>query len=150
MGPILNRACCRLARLGVFDFAGGLVVEMASGVSAFVLAFWVGPGKALHGGGGGGPPSHAGPHSLPLVLLGAGLLFFGWFGEHGCSRLTRATAFPSLAVLAGFNAGSALSAGFRASRAFANTQLAACSALATWGLAEWVWGGESKLFSGAY
>ena len=71
-----------LARLGVLDFAGGLVVEMASGVSAFVLAYWVGPGQTLHGGSGGGG-SHAGPHSLPLVLIGAGLLFFGWFGEEG-------------------------------------------------------------------
>lgn len=69
-----------LARLGVLDFAGGLVVEMASGVSAFVLAFWLGPGQTLHGGSHG---AHQ-PHSLPLVLIGAGLLFFGWFGKiHG-------------------------------------------------------------------
>jgi ammonia channel protein AmtB len=64
-----------LAQLGVLDFAGGLVVEMASGVSAFVLAFWLGPGETLHGGHHGPQP-----HSLPLVLLGAGLLLFGWFG----------------------------------------------------------------------
>ena len=48
----------------------------------------------------------------------------------------------------GFNAGSALSAGYRASRAFANTHLAACSALASWGLSEWTWGGEKTYFSG--
>ena len=74
-----------LARLGVLDFAGGLVVEMSSGVSAFVLAFWIGPGLIPHGTGG------SQPHSVPLVLIGAGLLFFGWFGEWSRTRLHDAT-----------------------------------------------------------
>ena len=92
-----------LADWGVLDFAGGLVVETASGVSAFVLAAWLGPGAR------GGAP--AGVHSVPLVVLGAGLLYVGWFG---------------------FNAGSALSAGYAAGRAMANTHLAACAALLSW------------------
>jgi Amt family ammonium transporter len=58
-----------LAALGVLDFAGGLVVETSSGVSALVLAFWLGPVKQL---------KPASPHNLPYVLLGAALL---WFGE---------------------------------------------------------------------
>lgn len=52
--------------------AGGLVVETSSGVSAFVLAFWLGPGQTLHGGG-----HHQKPHNIPFVLLGAGLLWVG-------------------------------------------------------------------------
>lgn len=96
-----------LSGWGVLDFAGGLVVETASGVSAFVLAAWLGPGAA------GGAAAKA--HSIPLVVLGAGLLYVGWFG---------------------FNAGSALTAGFAAGRAMANTHLAACAALLSWVVCE--------------
>jgi Amt family ammonium transporter len=92
-----------LAHWGVLDFAGGLVVETASGVSAFVLAAWLGPGAR-----GSAPAS---VHSVPLVVLGAGLLYVGWFG---------------------FNAGSALKADYSAGRAMANTHLAACAAMLSW------------------
>lgn len=111
-----------LANWGVLDFAGGLVVEMASGLSAFVLAFWIGPGRTLHGGSGG----HSKPHSLPFMLLGAGTLLTGWLG---------------------FNAGSALAAGYVAGRAATNTHLAASSALAAWSICEVVFGGD-KWFKG--
>lgn len=111
-----------LAAWGVLDFAGGLVVETNSGVSAFVLAYWLGPGQTLHGGSG-----HTAPHSIPLVLLGAGLLWFGWFG---------------------FNAGSAIVSGYIAGRAFVNTHLCASAAMAVWGMCEVVWGGD-RLFSGS-
>jgi Amt family ammonium transporter len=101
----------------VLDFAGGLVVETASGVSAFVLAFWIGPGQTMHGGG----HHHHKPHNVPFTLLGAGLLWIGWFF---------------------FNSGSALAAGYTAGRSFANTHLCASAAMVTWSLAEVVWGGE--------
>lgn len=103
-----------LASWGVLDFAGGLVVETASGVSAFILAFWIGPGTTLHGGHG----HHPRPHNVPFTVLGALFLLIGWYG---------------------FNAGSALAAGYSAGRAFANTHLAAVSGLVTWSLCEVVW-----------
>ena len=71
-----------LAAWGVLDFAGGLVVETASGVSAFVLAYLLGPGVA---------PGH-GAHNVPFVLLGTGLLWIGWWvvaragGGVACAR----------------------------------------------------------------
>jgi ammonium transporter, Amt family len=117
-----------LASWGVLDFAGGLVVETASGVSAFVLAFWLGPGQTMHGGHG----SHK-PHNIPFVMLGAGLLWVGWYGEtsalgvgEGGGALSRDVR-PSGA--AGFNAGSALASGYLAGRAFANTHLCASAAM---------------------
>lgn len=70
-----------LAQWGVLDFAGGLVVETSSGVSAFVLAFWLGPGSTLHGGG-----HHVKPHNIPFVLLGAGLLWVGWYGTYSLAK----------------------------------------------------------------
>jgi hypothetical protein len=97
-----------LAQWGVLDFAGGLVVETASGVSAFVLAYWLGPGKAA-----AAEAPHA--HNVSLTLIGSGLLLVGWFG---------------------FNGGSALAAGYLAGRAMTNTHLAACSAAVVWSLCE--------------
>ncbi|MDD2859340.1 MAG: ammonium transporter, partial [Candidatus Nanopelagicales bacterium] len=91
-------------RLGALDFAGGTVVEINSGASALALALVVGRRIGFRH-----DPMR--PHNLPLVLLGAGLLWFGWLG---------------------FNAGSALSASGLASTALINTQIAtACGAL-TW------------------
>lgn len=114
-----------LAAWGVLDFAGGLPVETASGVSAFVLAYWVGP--SVHFANDTPGPS---PHNIPFILIGAGLLFFGWFG---------------------FNAGSALVSGYLSSRAFANTHLAASAACCGWAGAEWSFGDwlhGGKLFKG--
>ena len=106
-----------LFTFGVLDYAGGLVVHLASGASALTLAYWLGNSKrARHD-----------PHSVPYVLLGAALLWFGWFG---------------------FNAGSSLGAGTNAgARVFVNTQLATAMAMMTWGGMEMVFGGEA-LFTG--
>src|SRR5207247_180888 len=93
-----------LQKLGALDFAGGTVVHISAGVSAFVAARMLGPRKDFK-------RAPIVPHSVPLVLLGAGLLWFGWFG---------------------FNAGSALAANGLAALAFTNTNTAAATALVTW------------------
>lgn len=92
-----------LAKRGTEDFAGGTVVEVTSGVSGAALALVVGPRR-------GWPRELMRPHNVPLSVLGAGILWFGWFG---------------------FNAGSALSAG-RAVEAFVNTNTATAAALLAW------------------
>ena len=84
---------------GVIDFAGGFVVEMASGVAAAVAAAVV--GRRLQ------PPGHgAPPHNVPFILVGAGLLWFGWFGFNGGSAYA-AGNLASLACLTTSTAGSA-------------------------------------------
>lgn len=93
-----------LAHLGVIDFAGGTVVEINSGFSALALALVVGRRT-------GWPRDLMPPHSIPMSIIGAGILWFGWFG---------------------FNAGSALGANDVAVHAFVNTQLAAASGLIGW------------------
>jgi ammonium transporter, Amt family len=93
-----------LFRRGVLDFAGGNVVEINSGASALALALVLGPRR-------GWPRDAMAPHSLPLTVMGAGILWFGWFG---------------------FNAGSALAANDVAAQALVNTQLAACTGLLGW------------------
>ncbi|MGH7538210.1 MAG: ammonium transporter [Gemmatimonadales bacterium] len=93
-----------LQRLGALDFAGGTVVHISAGVSAFVAAWLLGPRRGFR-------RTPLVPHNVPLVLLGAGLLWFGWFG---------------------FNAGSALAANGIAVLAFVNTNTAAAAALVTW------------------
>ncbi|WP_037577073.1 ammonium transporter [Phaeacidiphilus oryzae] len=90
--------------LGALDFAGGTVVEVSSGASGLALALVLGPRLGFR-------KDPMRPHSLPLVLLGAGLLWFGWFG---------------------FNAGSALGANGLAAAALLNTQIAACTGLLGW------------------
>jgi Amt family ammonium transporter len=98
-----------LARQGVLDFAGGTVVEINAGASALALVLVLGKRR-------GWPHEAMAPHSLPLTLLGAGILWFGWFG---------------------FNAGSALSAGDLAAQALVGTHLAACAGLLGWVAVEW-------------
>ncbi len=93
-----------LAHRGVLDFAGGTVVEINSGFSALAVVLVVGRRR-------GWPGEAMAPHSVPLSLLGAGILWFGWFG---------------------FNAGSALGANAVAVHAFVNTQLAAAAGLLGW------------------
>ncbi len=93
-----------LAKLGLLDFAGGTVVEINAGASALALVLVLGKRR-------GWPHEPMAPHSLPLTLLGAGILWFGWFG---------------------FNAGSALSAGHLAAQALLSTHLAACGGLLGW------------------
>ncbi|MCS6290888.1 MAG: ammonium transporter [Nitrospira sp.] len=99
-----------LAGLGALDFAGGAVVHLSSGVSALVCALVLG---ARDGYG----KDYMGPHNLPMVLLGTGLLWFGWFG---------------------FNAGSALGANETAVVAFVATHTAAAAAALSWMVVEWV------------
>ena len=93
-----------LAAKGTLDFAGGTVVHVSAGVSAFVAAWLLGPRRDFR-------RMPLAPHNVPLVLLGAGLLWFGWFG---------------------FNAGSALAANGLAALAFVNTNTAAAAALLAW------------------
>jgi len=106
---------------GAIDFAGGLVVHMSSGFSAIVAAIML--GKRV---GFGRDPMP--PHSLPLCLIGAGLLWTGWFG---------------------FNAGSALSASPLATLAFLNTSTAASTAVVAWAIVEWLHRGKPTALGGA-
>ncbi|EPX65215.1 Ammonium transporter [Cystobacter fuscus DSM 2262] len=98
-----------LFKLGVLDFAGGTVVHWTAGLSALICALYV--GKRL----GYGRERFI-PHDLPMTVMGAGLLWFGWFG---------------------FNAGSSLSAGPLAALAFVTTHVAAGAAALSWTTAEW-------------
>ena len=93
-----------LADMGAWDFAGGTVVHVNAGAAAFVAAFVVGKRSEYRA-------STLLPHSVPLVLLGSGLLWFGWFG---------------------FNAGSALAASPIAGLAFVTTMLAPAATLVVW------------------
>jgi Amt family ammonium transporter len=98
-----------LTRLGAIDFAGGLVVHINAGVAALALALVLGPRRGF------GKDSFR-PHSLPLTLIGTGILWFGWFG---------------------FNAGSALAANGSAITAMVNTQIGAALGALAWVAAEW-------------
>jgi len=93
-----------LNRAGMLDFAGGTVVEICSGASALALALVIGPRR-------GWPREMMAPHNLPLTLLGAGLLWFGWIG---------------------FNAGSALTAGHLAANAALATHLSGVGGMIGW------------------
>ena len=93
-----------LAKLGAQDFAGGIVVHANAGVAALVMAL-------LLGRRSGWPKAEMKQHNMPLMLIGAGILWFGWFG---------------------FNAGSALGANQLAATAFANTNTAGAAAMLAW------------------
>src|SRR3989442_7797040 len=99
-----------LKSLGVIDFAGGLVVHTAAGVSALAAALVIGRREGI-----GRLDSR--PNNIPYVMLGASLLWFGWFG---------------------FNAGSALAANALAVNALVVTNLAAAAAAVSWMLTDWV------------
>jgi Amt family ammonium transporter len=100
-----------LANLGVLDFAGGIVVHITAGMSALALALILGPRKGYKDG----EPME--PHNITIVVLGAGLLWFGWFG---------------------FNAGSALTSGGLAANAFVITTVSAAAATVTWMILGWI------------
>src|SRR5262249_50076768 len=103
-----------LAKLGALDFAGGTVVHIAAGVSGLAAILVL--RKRL------GYPEHAmHPNSMVLTLLGAGLLWFGWFG---------------------FNGGSALGSNAQAAAALTASQVAAAAAALSWMLAEWAHKGK--------
>jgi Amt family ammonium transporter len=108
-------------KASAIDFAGGLVVHMSSGFSAIVAALFLGKRQGF-----GKDPMP--PHNLPLCLVGAGLLWAGWFG---------------------FNAGSALSASPLAALAFLNTGTATSTAVVVWALIEWVHRGKPTALGGA-
>lgn len=99
-----------LFKLGALDFAGGTVVHINAGIAALVTALML--GKRILPNGRHITP----PHNVPLVVMGAGLLWFGWFG---------------------FNAGSGLAADGLAANAFLVTHIAAASAALSWALLDW-------------
>ncbi|WP_043442519.1 ammonium transporter [Arthrobacter sp. L77] len=108
--------------LGAIDFAGGLAVHMNAGIAALALSMVLGRSH------GWPKVDHARPHSRPLVLVGAGLLWVGWFG---------------------FNAGSALSAGQSASVVFLNTAVAASAGLLAWAAVERIRNGAATSMGAA-
>jgi ammonium transporter, Amt family len=110
-----------LKNLGALDFAGGTVVHISSGISALVAALVIGQRRGF-----GREPMP--PHSLPFTVMGAALLWFGWFG---------------------FNAGSALSAGAVATSAFTVTNTAAASAALAWMFSEWAIRGKPTVLGAA-
>jgi len=107
--------------LGALDFAGGTVVHISSGVTGLVAAIILGKRKVL------GKEALI-PHNIPMTILGAGLLWFGWFG---------------------FNAGSALGANGLAVYAFVNTNTSAAAALLSWVAVEWIHHGKPTVLGAA-
>jgi ammonium transporter, Amt family len=110
-----------LARRGALDFAGGTVVHVNAGIAALAVVLVVGRRR-------GWPRTPMPPHSLPLTLIGTGILWFGWFG---------------------FNAGSALRADGLAVQALVNTHMAAAAAMLGWVLAERVHAGRPTILGAA-
>lgn len=110
-----------LAELGALDFAGGLVIHILSGVSGLTICILLGKRS------GYGRTAMI-PHNLPMVLLGATLLWFGWFG---------------------FNAGSALGANALAANAFVVSQAAAAAATVSWVIVEWKVNGKPTVLGAA-
>lgn len=105
-----------LKNMGALDFAGGIVVHLNAGIAALVTALVIGKRKGVN--------DVVPPHNLPFTVLGAGLLWFGWFG---------------------FNSGSALAANGTAVNAFVTTNTAAAAAGLTWMAIEWVISGKPTL-----
>ena len=99
-----------LQKIGVADFAGGIVIHVSAGFSAMAAAMYVGKRKMM-------PYEEAKPHNITYVALGTGLLWFGWFG---------------------FNGGSALAANGTAAIAFANTAIGGAFGMITWFIIAWV------------
>jgi len=110
-----------LGQMGALDFAGGAVVHMSSGAAALACAVMLGKRR------GHGREAFI-PHNLPMTVLGAGILWFGWFG---------------------FNAGSALAADGIAVNAFVTTHMATAAATMAWVLAEWLHSGRPTTLGAA-
>ncbi len=106
-----------LAKMGVFDFAGGLVVHTTAGISALVISYCLGPRKGF-------PKTFSPPHSPVLAMIGACMLWVGWFG---------------------FNAGSALAANANAGMAMLVTHISAATATLTWMFIDWIKNGKPGL-----
>ncbi|MDK9718081.1 MAG: ammonium transporter [Trichlorobacter sp.] len=99
---------------GALDFAGGTVVHLSSGISALAVLMFLGKRHGF-------PTERMAPHSLPMTMLGVGILWFGWFG---------------------FNAGSAVAANGTAALAFTTTTVAPAAAGLAWMVAEWMHSGK--------
>ena len=110
-----------ISQWGAIDFAGGLVVHMSSGFSALAAAYFLGKRKGFG-------HEHIMPHNLPLTIIGAALLWVGWFG---------------------FNAGSELAADGTAGLAFLTTQTATATAVLTWVIIEWLHRGKQTVLGAA-
>ena len=110
-----------IAQLGALDFAGGTVVHISSGISALVAAYVIGKRQ-------GYPNAVHPPHNVPFTVLGAALLWFGWFG---------------------FNAGSALAADGLAAHAFVVTHAATGAATLAWVILEWALRGKPTVLGAA-
>jgi Amt family ammonium transporter len=110
-----------LKESGALDFAGGMVVHLTSGISALIAALVIGKRKDYL-------KEPMVPHNLPMTVLGAGLLWFGWFG---------------------FNAGSALASGGLSTVAFVTTHTAAATATLVWVIVEWIHRGNPTMFGAA-
>lgn len=110
-----------IRELGALDFAGGLVVHVSSGISAMASALVIGKRK------GYGEESMP-PHNLTMTILGASLLWFGWFG---------------------FNGGSAIASGSLATNAFVVTHISTASACLSWMITEWIYRGQPTLLGAA-
>jgi len=110
-----------LFRRGALDFAGGTVVHINAGIAALAVVLVIGKRK-------GWPGTPMPPHSLPLTLIGTGILWFGWFG---------------------FNAGSALAGNALAAQALVNTHMAAAAAMLGWLVAERLKGGHATTLGAA-
>jgi Amt family ammonium transporter len=110
-----------IRNLGALDFAGGLVVHISSGVAALAAALLVGKRK-----GYGDEPMP--PHNLTMTLLGAALLWFGWFG---------------------FNGGSAVASGSLATNAFVVTHISTAAAALSWMIVEWAYRGNPTVLGAA-
>ena len=106
-----------LAKMGVFDFAGGLVVHTTAGISALIIAYSLGSRKDF-------PKNFNPPHSPVLAMIGACMLWVGWFG---------------------FNAGSALAANENAGMAMLVTHISAATATITWMFIDWIKNGKPGL-----
>ncbi len=105
-----------LAEMGVLDFAGGLVVHLTAGVAALTVAVLLGPREGF-------PGRLMPPHNLTMSVMGAGMLWVGWFG---------------------FNAGSAVAANGDAGMAMLVTHISAAVAALTWMISDWIYFGKPK------
>ena len=110
-----------IRNLGALDFAGGLVVHISSGIAALAATLVVGKRR-----GYGKEPMP--PHNLTMTLLGAALLWFGWFG---------------------FNGGSAIASGSLATSAFVVTHISTAAAALSWMIAEWAYRGNPTVLGAA-
>jgi ammonium transporter, Amt family len=110
-----------LFKKGALDFAGGTVVHLSSGISALAALVFLGKRHGF-------PQERMAPHSLPLTMLGVGLLWFGWFGFNAGSAIVGANCSDAAGGLAGL--------------AFTTTTIAPAAAGLSWMIAEWIHGGK--------